>query len=253
MLDWFAAIGGIIFVDLVLSGDNALVIGAAASKLPRSQRLWAIAIGGGGAIILRILFAIAATFLLQLPFLGIIGGAILLYIAVRLLLERSQEHFRTLTAGKAASSGQMPSVIFPRSVSPSFLSSIVTILVADATMSLDNVLAVGALANGALPFLVIGLLFSIILVLIGSAIVAELIGRLPWLLDVACLVLAWAASQILLGDDLLNSLILKLPWIQFAVPVAAIILVILADILLRRHFRLDRKETMSHWFHHLRR
>src|SRR5690242_3730477 len=92
MLELLGALGGIILVDLALSGDNALVIGAAASDLPRRQRWYAIVIGGGGAIVLRIIFAVAVTFLLQLPFLQAIGGVVLLYIAVRLLLERKGAH-----------------------------------------------------------------------------------------------------------------------------------------------------------------
>src|SRR5882724_11031685 len=89
MPQWLGLIGGIILVDLVLSGDNALVIGAAASGLPREQRWSAIAIGGAGAIILRVVFAVVATFLLQLPLLQAIGGALLLIIALRLLADRS--------------------------------------------------------------------------------------------------------------------------------------------------------------------
>src|SRR3954462_5294254 len=88
MLSWLGPLGGIILVDLVLSGDNALVIGAAASKLPRKQRWLAILLGGGGAIVLRIAFAIIATLLLQLPLLKAIGGALLMVIAVRLLMDR---------------------------------------------------------------------------------------------------------------------------------------------------------------------
>src|SRR5436305_14205765 len=87
MIDWLGPIVGIVLIDLVLSGDNAVVIGAAAAALPPQQRLIAIVVGGGGAIILRIFFALAATVLLQMPYLGIVGGIILLAIAVRLLAD----------------------------------------------------------------------------------------------------------------------------------------------------------------------
>src|SRR5215470_12489517 len=89
MIDWLGPILGIVLVDLVLSGDNAVVIGAAAAALPPRQRLTAIVIGGGGAIILRIFFALAAGVLLQLPYLGVVGGLILLVIAIRLLADQS--------------------------------------------------------------------------------------------------------------------------------------------------------------------
>src|SRR2546423_8329616 len=89
MIELLSALGSIILVDLVLSGDNALVIGAAAAGLPRRQRWYAIVLGGGGATVLRIAFAVIATLLLQLPLLQAIGGLLLLMIAIRLLMDRS--------------------------------------------------------------------------------------------------------------------------------------------------------------------
>ncbi len=89
MLDWLGPILGIVLVDLILSGDNAVVIGAAAAALPARHRLVAIGVGGGGAIVLRIFFALAATVLLQLPYLDIVGGILLLVIAIRLLTDRN--------------------------------------------------------------------------------------------------------------------------------------------------------------------
>src|SRR5947209_18526150 len=102
MLEFLAAVGSIILVDLVLSGDNALVIGAAAAGLPRRQRWHAIVLGGGGAIVLRIAFAIIATLLLRLPLLQAIGGVLLLIIAVRLLMDRSStRHTKSIQQGEA--------------------------------------------------------------------------------------------------------------------------------------------------------
>src|SRR5579883_3615305 len=91
MFDWVSSLGSIILIDLVLSGDNALVIGMAASNLPKKRRWSAMVFGGGMAILLRILFTIAATFLLNLPLLQAVGGAVLLYITLHLLIERSQK------------------------------------------------------------------------------------------------------------------------------------------------------------------
>ncbi len=216
MLELLGAIGGIVLVDLALSGDNALVIGAAASGLPQRQRTQAILLGGAGAIILRIVFAIAATLLLQLPFLQALGGLALLYIAARLLMERTGKH-EEVVAEQAKLIPHAGTDTQP-SNSPGFTRALLTILVADVTMSLDNVLAIGALAQGELLVLVIGLLLSIAIVLAGSALVANLIRRLPWLLDVAALVLGWTAASMVLHDLRLG------PWLHGALPYAEIVL-----------------------------
>lgn len=226
LLAWLGQLGGIILVDLVLSGDNALVIGAAASGLPKQQRLWAIILGGGAAMVLRIVFTILATFLLQLPLLQAIGGVLLLYIAIKLLMDRSHQEEQTFDKQELQGKPQQRG----------FMSALFTILVADVTMSLDNVLAVGALAAGHLPLLIIGLLLSIVLLLVGSAIVAALIERLPWLLDVASLVLAWTAATMILHDMRLKPVFDIHSWTQIAIPVSCLAIVILADIyLLWRH------------------
>lgn len=233
MLSWLGPLGGIILVDLVLSGDNALVIGAAASKLPKRQRLLAILLGGGGAIVLRIAFAIIATLLLQLPLLKAIGGVLLLVIAVRLLMDRksgtgSDEEKRALERDAGGKRGFFPALM--------------TILIADATMSLDNVLAVGALAAGELPILALGLLLSIIFLLVGSALISELIARLPWLLDLASLVLGWTASHMILDDINLGPVLDHFPWTDYALPAVAIALILVADIYLR--WRDHRKNNL---------
>jgi YjbE family integral membrane protein len=233
VLEFLGAFASIILIDLVLSGDNALVIGAAAAGLPERQRWSAIVLGGGGAILLRIAFAFAATFLLRLPLLQAIGGGLLLVIAIRLLLDRSHEkpapdarHAEETQTGK-------PLSMADATANKGFLAALLTILVADVTMSLDNVLAIGALAAGNLPLLAAGLLLSITLLLLGSALIAELIGRLPWLLDVAALVLAWTAAQMILDDIRLAPVLEHLPWTEFALPAVAFAIVIAADILLR--------------------
>lgn len=226
MLEWLGAIGGIVLVDLVLSGDNALVIGAAASSLPRRQRVMAIVLGGGGAIVLRILFAVLATLLLRLPLLQALGGVMLIYIAVRLLAERTGKD-----ENEIAERGEV--VPHPHEVHRGMRSALLTILVADVTMSLDNVLAVGALAAGNLPVLVGGLLLSITLVMVGSALVAELIQRLPWLLDVAALVLGWTAAHMILTDLRLGPVLHQIPPIDVLIPVLVMALVLGCDLWFR--------------------
>src|SRR5690349_2972373 len=195
MIEVLSAIAGIMLVDLVLSGDNALVIGAAAAGLQRRQRWIAILCGGTGAVILRVAFAFLATILLQLPWLQALGGVVLLFIAIRLLAGRHQQQSPDANEQDRSHASATKESI--QSASRGLLSALLTILVADVTMSLDNVLAVGALAHGNLLVLSIGILLSIVILLIGSALIAELMKWLPWLLDAAALVLAWTGANMI--------------------------------------------------------
>jgi YjbE family integral membrane protein len=233
LFESLAALASLILLDLVLSGDNALVIGAAAAGLQKKQRWYAIVLGGGGAIILRIAFASAAAFLLRLPLLQAMGGILLLLIAMRLLMVRSNPKHTMSARHIATTQESKPLSMSDAPAKKGFWAALLTILVADVTMSLDNVLAIGALSAGNLPLLVVGLLLSIALILLGSALIAELIGRLPWLLDVAALVLAWTAAHMILEDIRLAPVLEHFPWTQLALPAGAFAIVIAADILLR--------------------
>jgi YjbE family integral membrane protein len=232
MFDFLAAVASIVLVDLVLSGDNALVIGAAAAGLPSQQRRLAILLGGGGAVLLRILFTVIVSLLLQFPLLQALGGLLLLIIAIRLLMDRGKteegEHSKQVQVTPKGEDA-VSSVHQSRGL----VKALVTILIADVTMSLDNVLAVGALALGDIPLLAVGIMLSIVLVLLGSALVAALIGRFPWLLDIAALVLGWTAATMILDDIRLGPILAELAWTHWAIPIATLGIVIIADILLR--------------------
>jgi len=232
MLDWLGPILGIVLVDLILSGDNAVVIGAAAAALPARHRLVAIGVGGGGAIVLRIFFALAATVLLQLPYLDIVGGILLLVIAIRLLTDRNTivDHSKQKTSLAEGQGHPDTNIIALKSDSKGLLMSIFTILVADVMMSLDNVLAMAGLANGNLLLLSAGLALSITILLVGSALVAILIKRLPWLLDIACLVVGWTAVDIFLGDDRLLTFLQRFPWMNLVAYAVVTILILVADV-----------------------
>ena len=225
MLALLSAIGSIILVDLLLSGDNALVIGAAAAGLPRQQRWLAILAGGAAAIVLRIIFSLLSTVLLNLPWLQTAGALVLLIIAIRLLADRKskdteKEEQKILDAQQRVQQG--------------LIAAMLTILIADVTMSLDNILAVGAIANGDIPLLVIGLLVSVAILLFGSALIAEVVGRLTLLLDAAALVLAWTGANMILDDLRQNSTaITSLPWLRVAIPATMFAIVIIADVWLR--------------------
>jgi YjbE family integral membrane protein len=227
----------------VLSGDNALVIGAAAASLPRQQRYAAILAGGIGAIVLRILFTLAAALLLQLPLLQAIGGILLIAIAIKLLHDRERDLKKHAAASEAAPETEGAASVSDGSgdvkqgVQRGFVSALLTIIVADVTMSLDNVLAVAALASEHIPLLIGGLLLSILILLVGSALVAELINRLPWLLDVAALVLGWTASNMILHDQRLGPILEQQAWTAFVIPGAILGVILAVDIF----FRLRRK------------
>ncbi|HEY7020030.1 MAG TPA: YjbE family putative metal transport protein [Ktedonobacterales bacterium] len=215
-LTFFASAAGILLIDLVLSGDNALVIGATASRLPRSRRMLAIVLGGVGAVLFRLILASVATTLLQISLLRAIGGVILLFIAIRLLIGESDDQRARFQAHDR------------------LLPAVLTILLADATMSLDNVLAVGALAHGDIWLLVAGLLLSMLLLFIASALIAQIVERFTWLIDLAAVVLAWTAAGLFLDDALVKSRFPALePWGLF-VRLGAIAFVLVIDLVLRR-------------------
>lgn len=173
----------VLLVNIVLSGDNAVVIGMAAHGLPPRQRRRAIVLGGVLAVLLLLALTLPAEHLLQIPFLGAAGGLLLAWVAYRLLtVEETRDH-RHVTSLWAA---------------------VRLMLVADATMSLDNVLAVAAIAE-ATPHpglvLVLGLALSIPVVLLGGGIVATLLERLPWLAWLGATILTITAASLITSDE----------------------------------------------------
>ena len=181
-----SAIIAIVLIDLALSGDNALLIGMAARRLPDAQRRRAIVLGGGLAVVLRIVAAAIVTFLLAIPYLQLAGGIVLAIIAYRLVRPN------------AAPDGT--------SVPPAgtLREAVMTILVADAAMSVENVLGVGGAAHGDLPLLAFGLGLSIPIVLLGSGVIAAVLDRLPRLIWLGALALIWTSADMILGDPALD-------------------------------------------------
>ncbi len=177
---WIAVVE-IIWIDILLSGDNAVIIGLACRSLPPEQRRWGIILGTGAAIGLRLLFAAIITTILTIPYLRVIGAVILLWIAVKLLFPE-EEHGGHLDPAD------------------SLWKAVKTIVVADVVMSLDNVLAIAAAAKGSIGLLVFGLALSIPLIVAGSALVMKMIDRYPFLVWAGAALLGWIAGELVASD-----------------------------------------------------
>lgn len=187
-MELIAAGFSIVLINLVLSGDNAVVIGMAAHRLPAHQRRMAIVLGSGAAIVLRVILTAVATILLQLSWIRLIGGALLLWIAFKLLEEEEEQHGGT---GKAEG----------------FYEAISTIIVADFVMSVDNILGVAAAAHGDLALLIFGLAFSMVVVMVGGSLIASMIDRFWWLAYVGSAVIAWTGAEMMFEDAVVVELL----------------------------------------------
>jgi YjbE family integral membrane protein len=182
---FWLAVGRIIFVNAVLSGDNAIVIAMACRGLPENQRRWGLLVGVGVAAALRIVFTAIIARLMTLPYLKLIGGAALLYIAAKLLVPDERDRNKIEAA--------------------SHLSRVVTlVVVADIIMSFDNVVAIAAIAQGDFLLLVIGLAASIPLLVVGAALIAALLDRFPILVWGGAALLGWIAGETIVTDPALS-------------------------------------------------
>ena len=177
----------IIVLNLVLSGDNAVVIALATRKLPDSSQNKAIVIGTAGAVVLRILLMLIAIELLTMPYVKIIGAILLFYIAYDLLKTNEEE-----TEVKSETT---------------LLSAIRTIIIADLVMSLDNVLAIAGVADGHFMLAGLGLIISIPIVIFGSQVILKLMDRFPWLIWVGALLIAYTAGTMLVEDHFIHHLL----------------------------------------------
>ena len=228
-LSVLAAGVGIILVDLALSGDNALVIGAVAARLPRRQQVAAIIYGGIGALVIRFALAAVATELLGLTYVRAAGGIVILIIAVRLLLPEGEAVSR---------GGRTPDRLLP---------AIFTITLADMAMSLDNVLAVGALAAGNILLLAGGLTISVALLFVASALVALLVEKVPWIMDLAALILGWTAGALIVGDPWVEQQLRLTDRQQQLVYLGCLAIVVVADLFIHwRQRRRTRRQATSH-------
>jgi YjbE family integral membrane protein len=211
---WWSALLAIVLIDLVLAGDNAIVIALAARNLPEHLKRKAILWGTVGAIVVRSVMTVGVVWLLKIPGLMLVGGLGLLWIAYQLLADQSDgEH-----------DGPMAST---------FWGAMKTIVVADALMGIDNVLGVAGAAHGAMDLVIIGLLISVPIVVFGSSVVLRLVERFPIIIQLGAAVLAFTAAKMVVGEALLrpvfgdasatDTMQLAARWALYAVAVAGVL------------------------------
>jgi len=178
---WLAALQ-IIWINILLSGDNAVVIALACRGLHGSQRRWGMVLGAGAAILLRVFFTIIIAQLMGLPFLKLIGGVALLWIAIKLIVPDESHGEDNVKAGE------------------SLWRAVRIVAIADIVMSLDNVIAIAAAAKGNISLIVFGLIISIPMIIAGAALLMAVLDRFPILVWAGAALLGWIAGEIMIED-----------------------------------------------------
>jgi len=216
---WVAALE-IVVINILLSGDNAVVIALACRNLPPKQKWWGIFWGVIGAVVLRIILTFFAVQLLLLPYLQLVGAALLVWIGIKLIAEDE--------------GGDGPDV----AASNRLASAVKTVIVADLVMSIDNVIGVAGAAKGSLLLLVFGLVVSIPLVVVGSQLIMKLVERLPWLVIAGGGLLGYIAGEIAIEDVTVKPWVqANAPWLHYGAPIAGIVVVVAVGVWLTRRHR----------------
>ena len=227
---WLAGVE-IVVINILLSGDNAVVIALACRNLPERQRKWGVIWGAAGAVALRIVLTFFAVALLDLPWLKIVGGLLLVWIGIKLIAEDDSGGHGEVEASQR------------------LMGAVRTVIVADLVMSLDNVIGVAAAAKGSLFLLVFGLLISIPLVVAGSQLILKAIERYPALVIAGGGLLGYVAGEMAVSDTAVEGWIsAHAHWLDWALPIACIALVVGAAHLvkLRREQRRIPGVSVSH-------
>jgi YjbE family integral membrane protein len=178
----------ITWIDLLLAGDNAIVIAMACRNLPRRQRMWGLVLGSGVAVLLRVVFALIIALLMNLPYVNLVGGLALLYVAVKLLKpeDHGDENVRS---------------------SERLWGAVSVIAIADVVMSLDNVIAIAAASRGHALLLIFGVAASVPLILVGAGWLMKLLERLPVLIWAGAALLGWIAGEVIAADPITKALL----------------------------------------------
>lgn len=219
--EYMSALFSIIIIDLVLAGDNAIVIGLAARTLPKNQQKKVIIWGTFGAILIRIIATLAVVWLLKIPGLLLIGGVLLVWIAYKLLVDEKGHDVKP---------------------SENFWSAIKTIVIADALMGLDNVLAVAGAAHGDFSLVVIGLLVSVPIVVWGSTLILKWVDRFPVIITIGAGVLAFTAAKMIIGEKFLKGFFEDNPLLKWGFTV----MIVIGVVLFGRMKKKKEKSAKSH-------
>ncbi|WP_018267540.1 MULTISPECIES: TerC family protein [Methylosinus] len=171
----------IIWIDLLLSGDNAILIALACHKLPKQQRRWGILLGAGGGVLLRIAFAFVVIQLMAIPALKALGGLMLLGVATKLLVDETEHHMEA---------------------KEDLWGAVAAIIMADAVMSLDNVIAIAGAAEGSMPLIIFGLGVSVPIVVFGAGLLMQALSRFPILVWAGAGLLGWISGELIAGDPI---------------------------------------------------
>ena len=197
---FFIALVQIVAIDIVLGGDNAIIIALACRNLPKKQKRLGILWGTAGAITLRVILVFFASALMTTPGLRLIGGVLLLWIGVKLLTDQAGDELEGKIAQKV-----------------SLLGAIQTIIIADFVMSLDNALAIAAASKGSMFLVVFGLVVSVPIIIGGSAIILKMMERYPIIITLGAGLLGWLGGDLIANDKInatiLPAIIIQSPWI----------------------------------------
>ncbi|MBK6008010.1 TerC family protein [Ramlibacter ginsenosidimutans] len=204
--EFWVALAQIILINIVLSGDNAVVIALACRALPPRQQKSAILFGSAGAVVLRVVLTFFAVLLLAQPYLKLIGAVLLLWIGIGLLKGDDEDEDHEDQA--------------------SLWAAIKTIMIADVVMSLDNVIGVAAAAKGNILLLVAGLVISIPLIVFGSTLILKLMGRFPVIITAGAALLGWVAGEMAVSDPVVHGLVASRQWLHIAAPLTGALLVV---------------------------
>ncbi|MBV7430684.1 MULTISPECIES: TerC family protein [unclassified Acidovorax] len=205
--DFWIGLMKIVWINIILSGDNAVVIALAARSLPPHQQRKAVFWGSGAAVVLRILLTVVAAKLLELSFLQIVGGCLLLWIGFQLLSDDEEEEGESKAYG-------------------SLMAAVRTILIADLVMSLDNVIAVAAAAHGNVLLLVLGLAISIPLVIFGSTLMIKLMERFPAIVLMGAALIGWVGGETIANDAALHGYVVAHPSLHYVAAALGALLVV---------------------------
>lgn len=204
---FWVALLKIIGVNIILSGDNAVVIALACRGLPPKQQKWGVALGAGAAVLLRVIFTIFIAYLLTVPYLKIVGGLLLFWVGYKLML--GDEGGEDVDAGS------------------NLWNAVKIVVIADAVMSLDNVIAVAAAAQGNVVLLVLGLLISIPLVVYGATLLIKLIERFPVIIPAGAALIGFIAGEVTITDPVIEPWIEhNMAWLEHAGPLLGAIFVV---------------------------